>query len=299
MKLKIGTRGSKLALTQTNLIIDKLKKIDNTLDIEIKIIKTKGDIILDKALDKIGDKGLFVKEIENELLNEEIDLAVHSMKDMPSVQPQGLKLESAFEREDYRDILITKEGIKSLDDIPKNAKIGTGSKRRKYQLLDRRNDLQMIPIRGNVETRIRKIEELNLFGVILAYAGVKRLDLHKELEDKIYAFNEDEMIPAPAQGILGIEYKEDRKDIQNLVENIIDEKNKIMCDAERSYLKGLDGSCHIPMGAIAKVDDNKLTIKAVYGLSDGSKLIKKEIQGNIEDAKILGQKLANLIKEEL
>ncbi|WXR60836.1 hydroxymethylbilane synthase [Peptostreptococcaceae bacterium AGR-M142] len=299
MKLKIGTRGSKLALTQTNLIIDKLKKIDNTLDIEIKIIKTKGDIILDKALDKIGDKGLFVKEIENELLNEEIDLAVHSMKDMPSVQPQGLKLESAFEREDYRDILITKEGIKSLDDIPKNAKIGTGSKRRKYQLLDRRNDLQMIPIRGNVETRIRKIEELNLFGVILAYAGVKRLNLHKELEDKIYAFNEDEMIPAPAQGILGIEYKEDRKDIQNLVENIIDEKNKIMCDAERSYLKGLDGSCHIPMGAIAKVDDNKLTIKAVYGLSDGSKLIKKEIQGNIEDAKILGQKLANLIKEEL
>lgn len=299
MKLKIGTRGSKLALTQTNLIIDKLKKIDNTLDIEIKIIKTKGDIILDKALDKIGDKGLFVKEIENELLNEEIDLAVHSMKDMPSVQPQGLKLESAFEREDYRDILITKEGIKSLDDIPKNAKIGTGSKRRKYQLLDRRKDLQMIPIRGNVETRIRKIEELNLFGVILAYAGVKRLNLHKELEDKIYAFNEDEMIPAPAQGILGIEYKEDRKDIQNLVENIIDEKNKIMCDAERSYLKGLDGSCHIPMGAIAKVDDNKLTIKAVYGLSDGSKLIKKEIQGNIEDAKILGQKLANLIKEEL
>lgn len=299
MKLKIGTRGSKLALTQTNLIIDKLKKIDNTLDIEIKIIKTKGDIILDKALDKIGDKGLFVKEIENELLNEEIDLAVHSMKDMPSVQPIGLKLESAFEREDYRDILITKEGIKSLDDIPKNAKIGTGSKRRKYQLLDVRNDLQMIPIRGNVETRIRKIKELNLFGVILAYAGVKRLNLAKELEDKIYAFKEDEMIPAPAQGILGIEYKEDRKDIQNLVKSIVDKNNKIMCDAERSYLKGLDGSCHIPMGAIATVDDNKLTIKAVYGLSDGSKLIKKEIQGNIEDAKILGEKLANLIKEEL
>lgn len=299
MKLKIGTRGSKLALTQTNLIIDKLKKIDNTLDIEIKIIKTKGDIILDKALDKIGDKGLFVKEIENELLNEEIDLAVHSMKDMPSVQPIGLKLESAFEREDYRDILITKEGIKSLDDIPKNAKIGTGSKRRKYQLLDVRNDLMMVPIRGNVETRIRKIKELNLFGVILAYAGVKRLNLDKELKDKIYAFKEDEMIPAPAQGILGIEYKEDRKDIQNLVKSIIDKNNKIMCDAERSYLKGLDGSCHIPMGAIAKINDSKLTIKAVYGISDGSKLIKKEIQGNIEDAKILGEKLANLIKEEL
>ncbi|MCT4583638.1 MAG: hydroxymethylbilane synthase [Peptostreptococcaceae bacterium] len=299
MKLKIGTRGSKLALTQTNLIIDKLKKIDNTLDIEIKIIKTKGDIILDKALDKIGDKGLFVKEIENELLNEEIDLAVHSMKDMPSVQPQGLKLVSAFEREDYRDILITKEGIMSLDDIPKNAKIGTGSKRRKYQLLDRRNDLVMVPIRGNVETRIRKIKELNLFGVILAYAGVKRLNLDKELKDKIYAFDEDEMIPAPAQGILGLEYKENRKDIQDLVQNIIDKENKIMCDAERSYLKGLDGSCHIPMGAIAKVNGDKISIKGVYGLSDGSKLIKKEIQGQAKDAKSLGEKLANLIKEEL
>lgn len=168
MKVVVGTRGSKLALTQTNWVIDELKKNNPEVDFEIKIIKTKGDLVQHLSLDKIGDKGLFVKEIEQQLLYKEIDIAVHSMKDMPSCLPAGLKFAGIPKREDPRDVLILKEGYTSIDDLPQGAKIGTGSKRRKYQLLRARPDLEIVPIRGNIDTRVRKIEDENLDGVVLA-----------------------------------------------------------------------------------------------------------------------------------
>ena len=159
MKIVVGTRGSNLALTQTNMVIQMIKDKCPDIEFEVKIIKTKGDIIKDVAIDKIGGKEIFVKEIERELLEGTIDMAVHSMKDMPGKLPKGLKLSSTPAREDHRDVLVCREGIRSLDELPKGARIGTGSKRRKYQILKYRPDLDIVPIRGNVETRIKRIEE--------------------------------------------------------------------------------------------------------------------------------------------
>ena len=197
MKIIVGTRGSKLAVTQTNWVINKLKEKHPEVEFETKIIKTKGDLIQNVSLDKIGDKGLFVKEIEQQLIDGQIDMAVHSMKDMPSNLPEGLKFASIPKREDARDVLVLKEGYSSINDLPNGAKVATGSKRRKYQLLKYRPDLNIVPIRGNVDTRIRKIVDENLDGVVLAASGLLRVGL----EDKItYYIPKDIMIPAPAQG---------------------------------------------------------------------------------------------------
>ena len=177
MKIVVGTRGSKLAVTQTNWVIDKLKEKHPSVEFEVKIIKTKGDLIQNVSLDKIGDKGLFVREIEQQLIDGEIDMAVHSMKDMPSSLPEGLKFASVPKREDQRDVLILKDGYNSLEDLPQGATIGTGSKRRKYQLLNHRPDLNIVSIRGNVDTRIRKIKDENLDGIVLAASGILRVGL--------------------------------------------------------------------------------------------------------------------------
>lgn len=296
MKIIVGSRGSKLAITQTNWFLNLLKARFSELEFEIKIIKTKGDQILDKALDKIGDKGLFVTEIENELINGDIDLAVHSMKDMPSELPEGLIFASVPQREDPRDVLILREGISSLDEVPIGGKIATGSKRRKYQLLKLRPDLQIMPIRGNVETRIRKIKDENLDGTILAAAGVKRIGL----EDKISQYFEaEEMIPAPAQGVLAIEIKSDRLDLISLVNLIEDKKTQVQVDAERAFLEGVNGSCHMPIGAFGQINDDSLTLLAVLGREDGSNLVRKSLSGHISDAKLIGRTLADIIYSEV
>jgi len=296
MKIIVGSRGSKLAITQTNWFLNLLKARFSELEFEIKIIKTKGDQILDKALDKIGDKGLFVTEIENELINGDIDLAVHSMKDMPSELPEGLIFASVPQREDPRDVLILREGISSLDEVPIGGKIATGSKRRKYQLLKLRPDLQIMPIRGNVETRIRKIKDENLDGTILAAAGVKRIGL----EDKISQYFEaEEMIPAPAQGVLAIEIKSDRLDLISLVNLIEDKKTQVQVDAERAFLEGVNGSCHMPIGAFGQINDDSLTLLAVLGKEDGSNLVRKSLSGHISDAKLIGRTLADIIYSEV
>ena len=183
MKIVVGTRGSNLALTQTNMVIDMLKEAHPNIEFKVKIILTKGDIIKDLPIDKIGGKEIFTKEIEKELLAGTIDLAVHSMKDMPAELPPGLKLSYTPKREDSRDVLILREGIKGLDDLPLGGKIGTGSKRRKFQILQYRPDLEVVGLRGNIQTRINKIITENLDGVILAAAGINRLGL--ELGDRM------------------------------------------------------------------------------------------------------------------
>ena len=239
MKIRVGTRGSNLALIQTNWAIDRLKEKFPDVEFEVKIIKTKGDKILHLSLDKIGDKGLFVKEIESQLLEGEIDLAVHSMKDMPAEVVKGLKFAAVPKREDPRDVIILREGLNSFDELPIGATIGTGSKRRKYQLLRKRPDLNIVPIRGNIETRISKIESENLDGIVLAASGVIRADLEEKITEFLPV---DLMIPAPAQGALALEIRENDEELEKMIDAIKDEISQIQTDAERSCLQGFKRS---------------------------------------------------------
>ena len=295
MKLVVGTRGSNLALVQTNWVVDQLKKENPGVEFEVKIIKTKGDLIKDLPLDKIGDKGLFVKEIEKSLLDGEIDMAVHSMKDMPSYLPEGLKFAHSPKREDPRDALIFKEGYKSLDYLPQGARIGTGSKRRKYQLLKHRPDLEIVPIRGNIETRIKKIETEKLDGVVLAASGLRRAGL----DDKIdYYIPTDIMLPAPAQGILALEIREDDKETEKIIDSIKDDITKIQIDAERGFLIGVNGSCHIPMGAYCEIEGEKITLTGLYGDGEGKKIVVQSQVGTLADAPKIGYELAKSVLKE-
>lgn len=292
MKIRVGTRGSNLALIQTNWAIDRLKEKFPEVEFEVKIIKTKGDKILHLSLDKIGDKGLFVKEIESQLLEGEIDLAVHSMKDMPAEVVEGLKFAAVPKREDPRDVIILREGLNSFDELPIGATIGTGSKRRKYQLLRKRPDLNIVPIRGNIETRISKIESENLDGIVLAASGVIRADLEEKITEFLPV---DLMIPAPAQGALALEIRENDEELEKMIDAIRDEISQIQTDAERSYLAGIDGSCHIPMGAYCEVDGEKLTLTGIFGDEDGEKITVASIEGDRDNPKELGSNLAKLV----
>lgn len=297
MKIIVGTRGSALAVTQTNHIIDMLKEKNPQVEFEVKTIKTKGDIILDKPIDKIGGKEIFIKEIEKELLDGSIDMAVHSMKDVPGELPEGLKLSYIPKREDHRDVLVLREGIESLEDLPKGAKIGTGSKRRSYQILEFRDDLQVVGIRGNVQTRINKIDEEGLDGVILAAAGINRLGL--KLDKKVIPLDEDIMISSPCQGVLGLEIREDDVEIEKILKTISDEEAEIQTKSERRFLQGTGGSCHVPVGAYCKVNGDQIQIDGILGSEDGSKLVRRSISGPVKEAEKLGMELANILSKEI
>ena len=295
MKIVVGTRGSKLALVQTNWVVDELKKANPEIEFEVKIIKTKGDLVTHLPLHKIGDKGLFTKEIEQQLLDKEIDLAIHSMKDMPSYLPEGLKFAHSPRREDPRDALIFREGYKTLEDLPQGAKIGTGSKRRKYQLLKHRPDLEIVPIRGNIETRIKKIETENLDGVVLAASGLRRAGLEEKID---YYIPTDIMLPAPAQGILALEIREDDKETEKIIDSIKDDITKIQIDAERGFLIGVNGSCHIPMGAYCEIEGEKITLTGLYGDGEGKKIVVQSQVGTLADAPKIGYELAKSVLKE-
>ncbi|MDU4861771.1 MAG: hydroxymethylbilane synthase [Terrisporobacter othiniensis] len=295
MKIVVGTRGSKLALIQTNWVVEELKKANPDIEFEIKIIKTKGDLVTHLPLHKIGDKGLFTKEIEQQLLDREIDLAVHSMKDMPSNLPQGLKFANVPKREDPRDILVLNENYKTLEDLPHGAKIGTGSKRRIYQLLKYRPDLEIVPIRGNIDTRIRKIEDENLHGIVLAAAGLLRAGLKDRIS---YYLPTNIMIPAPAQGALALEIRENDLHMEEIISHIKDETSEIQVAAERGFLEGVNGSCHVPMGAYCEINDDKLTLTGLYGDEEGRKLVVKSKEGSIEDSAKIGFDLAEEVLKE-
>lgn len=296
MKIIVGTRGSKLAVTQTNWVLDKLKEKNPSVEFEVKIIKTKGDLIQNVSLDKIGDKGLFVKEIEQQLIEGEIDMAVHSMKDMPSVLPEGLKFAYSPEREDPRDVLILKQGYTDLESLPQGAKIATGSKRRKYQLLKVRPDLNIVPIRGNVDTRMSKIKTENLDGIVLAASGVHRVGLQEKISCYL---STDIMLPAPAQGALAIEIRKDNQQVEDVVNSLKNENTKIQIEAERGFLDGIEGSCHIPIGAFCEIEnDENIKLTGLFGDEEGKKLIKKQIIGTKNNPRELGLELARMILKE-
>lgn len=297
MKITIGTRGSNLALTQTNMVGDLIKEKFPNVEIEIKIIKTTGDLRRDVPIGQIGGKEIFVKEIESALLNGEIDLAIHSMKDMPGELPKGLTLSATPKREDPRDVLVLKDS-KSLEDIKFGGKIATGSKRRAFQLKKLRNDLNIVPIRGNVETRIGKIESENLDGVVLAAAGIHRLGLKPE---NLVYLEIEQFLPSPTQGILALEIREDDEKLHNMLMEINDEITFIQSLNEREFLKSVGGSCKVPVGAFCNVNGDEVSLKGMLGSQEGNQIIFMEVSGNRSDnlGKTLGEKMLKLLSSKV
>jgi hydroxymethylbilane synthase len=291
-KVRLGTRGSQLALWQANHIKEKLEKTYN-LEVEVIKIKTQGDKILDVALAKLGGKGLFVKELEEALLTKKIDFAVHSMKDVPVLLPEGLHITAITKREDPRDVFISKN-FNSLNELPLEAKVGTSSLRRQCQLLALRGDLKVEVLRGNVETRIRKMLDGQYDAVILAYAGVKRLGLTEYVKEVI---SDELSLPAIGQGALGIECRIEDKEMNEILQFLNDEDTSLCVQAERAFLRVLEGGCQVPIGAYAKISDNKLIIKGLVGSLDGKKVIKETISGDKYDSEALGETLAKIILE--
>lgn len=289
-KLIIATRGSKLALWQSNHIKSRLEEAHKGLEVELKIFTTKGDKILDTPLALIGGKGLFTKELEDAMLRGEAHISVNSLKDMPFIIPEGLELSAITEREDVRDALLS-ENYGSIDELPHGAKIGTTSLRRSMQLLALRPDLKIAQLRGNVDTRIEKLKAGEFDAIILASAGINRLELGESVKH-IYNIQISEMIPSMGQGALGIETTQD-PEVLKLVEVLNDEVSMVETTIERDFVGRLEGSCTVPIGVNATLLDNgTVIVKAVLGTPDGKDLLRDTIVGTKADFKTLGSKLA-------
>jgi hydroxymethylbilane synthase len=294
MNLKIGTRGSKLALTQTNFVADKIKKLMPEADVEICIIKTSGDIMQEVSLLTIGGQGVFVKELEEALLSGKIDLAVHSMKDVPGETPEELMFAAILPREDVRDVLVARNNIK-MEFMPRGAKIGTGSQRRGAQIKAISPDVNIVPLRGNIDTRLKKIETENLTGVILAAAGIKRMGLAERITQFLPV---ETMLPAVGQGALGLQIRKSNVDLAKVCAGLNDAKTAVEITAERSFLRALGGGCRLPIAALGKLDGQRITIEGMVAASNGTTVIRDKISGAKEEAEELGQKLAEIILEK-
>lgn len=290
-ELRVGTRGSQLALCQANWVKDQLTRFHPHLHVDLTIIKTTGDKIQDAPLAKIGGKGLFVKEIEEALIQRRVDLAVHSVKDVPTEFPEGLHLAAITKREDPRDVFISRDGTR-LKDLPRNAKIGTSSLRRQAQLLHFRNDFEMIPLRGNLDTRLRKLHTTNLDGIVLALAGVKRMGF----EDRITEILPVEIsLPAIGQGALGIETRMNDPAVEEDIRFLNDPDSAITVSGERAFLKKLEGGCQVPIAAYGQRTGSTLQIDGMVGTVDGKRLIRHRMRGPVEKAEFLGVELAEIL----
>ncbi|WQW61170.1 hydroxymethylbilane synthase [Helicobacter pylori] len=285
-KLVIGSRGSELALWQANHIKERLKK-ECSMESEIQIVKTTGDKILDAPLNKIGGKGLFTKELEELLLKGAIDLAVHSLKDVPIVFEKGLDLACITKRADVRDTFLSVK-FPDLMSLPKGAKVGTTSLRRSMQIKLKRQDLDTESLRGNVQTRLKKLECGEFDAIILAEAGLCRLEIQGAKYRK--AFSVKEMIPSMGQGALGVEMLKNHKHFITL-QKLNDEESAFCCRLEREFIKGLNGGCQIPIGVHASLMGDKVKIQAVLGLPNGKEVITKEKRGDKTKAFDLVQEL--------
>ncbi|NPA81092.1 MAG: hydroxymethylbilane synthase [Epsilonproteobacteria bacterium] len=293
-KLIIATRGSKLALWQSNHIKDLLEKAHKGLEVELKVMKTKGDKILDTPLAKIGGKGLFTKELEEAMLRGEAHIAVHSLKDVPTEFPKGLILSAITKREDVRDAMLSQK-YPSLDELPQGAVVGTTSLRRRMQILQFRPDLEIKNLRGNVDTRIKKLKDGEYDAIILATAGVKRLGL----TDSVNYFSPisvSVMIPAMGQAALGIESIDD-EEVKKIVSVLHDEDAYIETKIERDFVEILQGGCQVPIGVNAKLQDDSITARAIVGLPDGSEVIREKVVTAKTDYGMVGKELADMMIE--
>lgn len=292
--IKVGSRDSQLALWQTNYAIEQLRPVFEGYEFEIVDMKTKGDKILDVSLSKIGDKGLFTNELEAMMLSGEIDMAVHSLKDMPTSLPDELALTCFLQRYDHRDAFLSKHSG-GIMDLPEGAIVGTSSLRRRSQLLAMRPDLNVRDLRGNVNTRLKKYHEGDFDAVILAVAGLERLGFGDEISLRL---EDDVFIPAVGQGALVIESRADRKDLLERFARVNDTATVRCVTAERQFMCALDGGCQVPMGAIAKIEGDEISIRGFVGEVDGAKLLKAQLTDHVDNYDQIGQKLAEKLMKE-
>ena len=296
--LVIGSRGSKLALTQAEWVRTRLADLQPTYDIRIEILKTSGDVQT-APLAAIGGKGVFTKELEDALLDNRIDIAVHSLKDLPTIVPSELTLAAICEREDPRDALVLAASIEisnlSFAELPADSVIGTSSPRRLAQLKHLRRDLQVKDLRGNVDTRLRKLDEGQYYALILAAAGLRRLDLQHRISA---ALPPETMLPAVGQGALGIETRLADENTIALVKKLDHEKTRLACTAERALLRSLGGGCQLPIAAHAVVEGNELRLDGLVASTDGSQIVRDQMSGPTVEAKRIGEQLAELLQRK-
>jgi hydroxymethylbilane synthase len=288
--LRLGTRKSKLALWQANFVKEKLEALG--CKVELVPITTTGDKILDAPLAKIGGKGLFVKEIENALLAGEIDLAVHSLKDVPMIIPEGLTLSAITEREEPYDVLISRNG-KKLEELHSGAVVGTSSLRRQVQIKRRRRDLKVEILRGNVDTRLRKLKEGLYDAIVLAHAGVKRMGFSGEVSQVLKDF-----IPAVGQGSLAIETRAEDERVINFVKGLNHEESWLRAVCERAFLRELQGGCQVPIGAYAWIEGDRIKIKGFISDLEGERFLEGYEEGGLQEAEEVGKRLAQRLLRE-
>lgn len=293
MQLRIATRKSALALWQAEHVAALLESLPDVTGVELVPLSTKGDEILDRSLQKIGGKGLFIKELEIAMQAGEADLAVHSMKDVPAEMPPGFCIAAVLERANPADALLTNDG-KTLDELKQGARIGSSSLRRQAQLKALRPDVVVEPLRGNVNTRLAKLEAGDYDAIMLACAGVQRLGLDQKVSE---IFTPDRILPAAAQGIIGIECLSDRDDVRAILAKLNDAPTAQVIEAERGIASFLEANCQSPVAAYAEINDGKLHLQAVVALPDGSRILRDAVEGNPEDgaelANVLGQRLVD------
>jgi len=289
----VGSRGSKLALIQANWVISELKRLNPGLEFQIEKISTKGDKITNAPLSRLGGVGLFTKELEVALIKEKIDIAVHSAKDVPTEIHEGLTIGATPKREDPHDVLISCNNA-SLEKLPDNARIGTSSLRRKAQLLAFREDYKILDLRGNLDTRLKKLEEEDLDAIVVACAGLLRMNYTSQIS-QIIPF--DIMLPAVGQGSLCIEIRKDDTRIQKIVSDIDDEQTRIAVKTERSLLAKLQGGCQVPIGAYAEIQGKEVSIEAIICTLDGDHAIRDRHSGPKNQAAKIGEELARRMLE--
>ena len=293
-KIIIGSRGSRLALIYADRAKNEILKVHSAQDIEIKSITTEGDKILDRRLSENGGKGLFCKKIEEELLEKKIDIAVHSLKDMPSEETEGLLTNCFLKRNDPREILISKEN-KKIEDLNSNAIIGTSSFRREFQLKKIRADLNYQLIRGNIDTRIKKLNNGLYDAIILSYAGIKSLNLNQNISQ---TFSTSEIIPSAGQGVIALQCRKDDSNLIDILKNVNHQLTYNCILAERNVLKILEGDCETAVGAFARIENNKIYIEAELFSIDGKKRFYNKASKNIEQALELGKEVGEILKKE-
>jgi hydroxymethylbilane synthase len=295
-RLRIGTRGSALALWQANHIREKLVELHGR-EAELVRIRTSGDRFQGASIEQIGaetgTKGIFIKEIEDALLKGEVDLAVHSMKDVPTETPAGLIFSAVTKREDPRDCLISRDG-RGLAELSAGSKIGTSSLRRQAQLRQRRPELQVADLRGNVDTRLKKVAAGEFDAIILAVAGVTRLGARGRIAEILPA---EVMLPAVGQGALGIETRESDREISQLAASLNDKETQACVTTERALLRELEGGCQVPLGAWAQISEGQIRIAACLLSVDGKECLRRELSGAVDDAEGIGRRLGTILRE--
>ncbi len=290
-KLRIGTRGSALALWQAGHVADLLTSRLPEIEIEQKIIKTTGDKILKQSLVDIGEKALFTKEIEEALLADEIDIAVHSLKDLPTTLPEGLALGAILKRGPQGDVFVSKTGA-SLAEVPFGSTVATGSLRRRAQLLHSRPDLKIVDLRGNVQTRLRKLSENDWAGIVLAEAGLVRLNLEEKITERL---SPEIMLSAVGQGAVAVEARDGDERVAPMLEILHHEETATCVLSERSFLRYLEGGCQVPIAASGTIREGRLILEGLLCDLDGKALIRDQITGSPSDAEALGEQLAEKI----